>query len=171
MERINHWPLALLLLLPMLIFWAWWIVRAMKQDGEQPLMLSSFLDGFLKFFLWIWHFGGGITLFFLRTKKNKCYLNFSFYHHQRSSRISERKWEIVKSAVSHKRCMHLWYKLGWIRSTRVTKVGCPFWTCLALNRPTKKAVQFKFFFISFPIREKKILECILINNEFEINLK
>ena len=50
----------------------------------------------MDFTLWWWYHCN----FLGRRKKRD--LNFSFYHYQRFSRISERKWEIVKSPIYHK---------------------------------------------------------------------
>ena len=79
---------------------------------------------------------------FWHKQKRENYQSFSFYHYQRFSRISKRKSEIVKSVVSHKRFVQqdnlfrpsvsntLNSPQSWrIRSTCVTKLGCPFWTC------------------------------------------
>ena len=96
----------------------------------------------------------------MRKEKRKSYLNFSFYHYQRFSRIFGRKWESVKSAIYHKRCVQLdnllrrivintlnSHQFWRIRSTCVTKVGCPFWTCLMYPLNFKYAESCNFWYI------------------------
>ena len=93
----------------------WFILRVMKQALQTfeksnfccPTFVGQLLNNCFKVFLWILHFVGGISVIFLRKKKSEICLNFSSYHYQRFSRIFGRKWEIVKSAVSHKSCMQL----------------------------------------------------------------
>ena len=117
-----------------------WRKRYFRRSKNQTFLCPNFL----KLFLWILHFGGGIIVnFFRKGKKRKSYLNVSLYHYHRFSRISERKWEIVKSVVYHKSSVQLdnlfrpivtntsnSYQFRRIRSTCVPKVGCHFWTCI-----------------------------------------
>ena len=143
LKRIKHW--LVVLFLPMLIFFendvfSEWRKRYFRRSKNQTFRCPNFL----KLFLWILHFGGGIIVnFFRKGKKRKSYLNFSLYHYHRFSRISERKWEIVKSVVYHKSGVQLGslfrpivtntsnsYQFRRIGSTCVPKVGCHFWTCI-----------------------------------------
>ena len=134
LERINHWLLAF----PSYVnffehdeFSEWcnrYFWGSRNQNCRWPNTVDSLLKNF--FFLWILHFGVGITVIFLRKqKKSKSYLNFSFYHYHRFSRISKRKWEILKSTVYHKRRLELDSLLGAIvintlNSPQFWKIRC-----------------------------------------------
>ena len=69
---------------------------------------------FLKFFLWIIHFGGDISESLLK-KLSK----FSFLLLLGIFKVSERKWEITKSAVYHKRCVQMDHLLRLIITTTI----------------------------------------------------
>ena len=75
-------------------------------------------------------------------KKRKSHLDSTFFYYQRFSRISQRKYDIIKSAVYHKWCEQLdnlfrmivtntsnSHQFWRIRSACAIKVGCTFWAC------------------------------------------
>ena len=95
------------------------------------LWWAALKDFFL--ILSILHFGGDITVTFLRKKKkSKRCLNFSFYHDQSFTRIYDRKRKIVKNAVYHENMCPNWIScLNRISILEnqvnvVTKIGCSF---------------------------------------------
>ena len=70
------------------------------------------------------------------------YLDFSFYYYQSFSRISRRKWEIVKDPIYHKDCNNwitCWDQVSILENqvNFATKIGCPFWTYLTLPLNSK----------------------------------
>ena len=118
--------------------------RTKNQNFCCPTMVGRLSNIFLKsdsvdFTLWWWY----LYRFLEKREKSNSYLNFSFHHYQRFSRISKRKWEIVKSAAYHKRFVQLdklfrpmvtntlnSHQFWKFKPTCIIKVGCPFWICL-----------------------------------------
>ena len=92
-------------------FSEWWN-RHFRQLRNQhfccPTMMHSLLKIFFKiisvsFTLCWWY-----QCNFLEKEKKVSYLNIHFYHYQRFSKISKKKWEILKSAECHKRCVQMY---------------------------------------------------------------
>ena len=108
---------------------------------------------FKKFFPWILQFSGGISVVFLKKKKKKRVekLNISISTMIRySQNLREKIGNCKKSNMRYKGVVKLnnsckaivndalhFHRFWRIRSTCVTKVGCPFWTCRTLPLNSK----------------------------------
>ena len=120
-----------------------WSNRHFGRSSNQNVLDFNFL----KKILWTLHFVP-LSLSW-ENKKVKRYLKFSFYYYQSFSRISERKWEIVRSPLYHKWSAQLDNlfrpNINSVKSGQLCYQGkIPFWTYLTLPLNSKIGPDYSY---------------------------